>query len=239
MSRTLRSPLDRSAPLIFLAIGVAIALGVVVLDHYRDNEVGVWTIVGISALGAFIFWIGNRVSPIANLRVCKVCGVGVSAAQQHCAKCGTEISWRMARILPQVRESPIPCLRLASRSSGGWVPRLPYLMLGLMIILPWLYIAFLLPAVIAIAIPLARSAGGRKVKELIQKLESSGGSLCTVCMYPRHDQGDRCPECGLRETEEEVRAQWERSGLWVRAAHPMNESEIESERELHAAESRG
>lgn len=60
----------------------------------------------------------------------------------------------------------------------------------------------------------------RRSHQLETRLADADGRLCTVCLYARNDGADRCPECGVRETEPEVQALWERSGLWLRETVP-------------------
>lgn len=221
MSKTLRSPLDRCAPLIFVAIGLAIALGVVVFARYSENEVAVWTIIGISVLVAAAFWLNTRFSPIANRRVCRACGVGASCEFECCPKCGGRINWHTVRTIPVPRESSIPALR---RASGGAAPTvfvipISIVCVALLLVAPPM-VVLIVAVLLTVTVASARFGSGHHIRALIEKLEAGNGSVCTVCTYPRRDPGARCPECGLQETEAEARAQWGRSGLWTPGAEP-------------------
>lgn len=212
----MRSPLDRAAPAIFVAVGVVIAVGVVLVNRYRDNEVAVWSIVGIASLAAVVYWLLTEYSPVIHRRVCRRCGATASADRATCVKCSAEINWRTVRSIPNVPESPIPCLRSAAT---GWNP-LAIIVPGallLFVLLIWTPLIFVaLGATVFLSLPFAGFVHRRRIVKLIERLEASDGRLCSVCMYPRKDGGDRCPECGLRETEGDLQAQWERSGLWAR-----------------------
>ncbi|MBX3381607.1 MAG: hypothetical protein KF805_16040 [Phycisphaeraceae bacterium] len=216
MSKSLRSPLDRAAPMLFLAIGGIIALGIVVVNRYKDTEAAVWSILGIAVLAAGVYWGLTRYSPIIHRRVCKRCGATASADRPRCVKCGAEINWRTVRSIPNVPESPIPCLRAAAKGWNPWFILVPA-SLFLFVLLIWTPLIFVaLGATVFLSLPFAGFVNRRRIVRLIERLEISDGRLCSVCMYPRDDRGDRCPECGLRETEEQLQAQWERSGLWER-----------------------
>lgn len=216
MSKSLRSPLDRAAPFIFVAVGIVIAVGVVLVNRYRDNEVAVWSILGIAFLAAAVYWLLTKYSPIIHRRVCKRCGATASADRPTCVKCSAEINWRTVRSIPNVPESPIPCLRAAATGWNPWFVILPG-SLFLFVLLIWTPLIFVaLGATVFLSLPFAGFVNRRKLLKLVERLEISDGRLCSVCMYPRDDGGDRCPECGLRETEEQLQAQWERSGLWAR-----------------------
>ena len=230
MSTSLRSPLDRAAPAIFVAVGIAVALGVVAVNRYRDNEVAVWSILGISSLAAVVYWLLTTFSPIIHRRVCRRCGATASADRPRCVKCSAAINWRTVRAIPNVPESSIPCLRAAAT---GWNPLyiiVPGALL-LFVLLIWTPLIFVaLGATVFLSLPFAGFVNRRKIVKLIERLEASDGRLCSVCMYARDDGGDRCPECGLREAEGDLRAQWERSGLWARRiedGEPASASAVE------------
>ncbi|MBN8597589.1 MAG: hypothetical protein J0L78_07945 [Planctomycetes bacterium] len=216
MSSSLRSPLDRAAPAIFVAVGIIVAVGVVLVNRYRDNEVAVWSIVGISSLAAAVYWLLTTFSPIIHRRVCKRCGATALAERSNCGKCDAEINWRTVRSIPSVPDSSIPCLRAAATGWNPWFIVVPGALL-LFVLLIWTPLIFVaLGATVFLSLPFAGFVNRRRIVKLIERLEASDGRLCSVCMYAREDGGDRCPECGLWEAEGDLQAQWERSGLWAR-----------------------
>jgi RNA polymerase subunit RPABC4/transcription elongation factor Spt4 len=229
LSKSLRSPLDRAAPFIFLAVGSVIAAGVVVVNRYRDNEVAVWSILGIASLAAAVYWLLTTFSPIIHRRVCKRCGATASADRPRCVKCSAEINWRTVRAIPNVPESPIPCLRGAAAGWNPWFVIVPGSLM-LFVLLIWTPLIFVaLAATVFLSLPFAGFVNRRKILKLVERLEAADGRLCSVCMYARDDGGDRCPECGLWEAEGDLQAQWERSGLWARRIEVSGSAEAARE----------
>lgn len=207
-------------------------MGVVVVNRYRDNEVAVWSIVGIATLAAGVYWLLTEYSPVIHRRVCRRCGATACAEQLACAKCGAEINWRTVRSIPNVPESSIPCLRAAAT---GWNPLVIIVpgALMLFVLLIWTPLIFVaLGATVFLSLPFAGFVNRRRIVKLIERLEAADGRLCSVCMYPREDGGERCPECGLWETAGDLQAQWERSGLWVRGVKARSVATTAEERRV-------
>ncbi len=198
-------------------MGVGVAGLVWYSEGYRGSEEVIWGLCGGAVVLAVVVWALSLVSVSSRLRVCDRCGASAPVSvttPQKCAKCGTSLAWWSTRPIPVPRESPIPALRKMARKSNGWMALVPVAVVFLVLLRwPVFLPLFIIGAVFA-ATPILVLMNWRKFKDLRAKLESSGGRLCTVCLYPRNDGADRCPECGLFETERDVRAMWERSGMW-------------------------
>lgn len=187
-------------------------------EGYHRNEVAVWGWAGGSVIAGVLLHLWVRFAD--QRRVCKTCGVRVLPTMSACRKCGEAISWKTVAALRPSTQSIIPAHKsfFALQSGAGLTAGL-LLPFGVMLLIaislaPGL-VGVVVIAFVLIAVAVQVVVSRRKIAELERRLGDADGRLCTVCLYPRNDGSGRCPECGVRETEDELRALWERSGLWI------------------------
>lgn len=219
MRRPFQSPFERWLPIGVAGVGLIATAWFLWSEGYRRNEAMVWGWGGGSMAAGVLLYLWVRFADTR--RVCKTCGVRVLASMTTCRKCGGTIDWRSVRPLASPAYSTIPGHKsFFAMQSGASLTALLLIPFGAAFVLVLLFApgltGLVVLAFIVAAIPAQVFVSRRKLVELESRLAASDGRLCTVCLYPRTANSDRCPECGVRETEVEVRALWERSGLWVR-----------------------
>jgi RNA polymerase subunit RPABC4/transcription elongation factor Spt4 len=200
-------------------VGFAVAVWFLWEEGYRRNEMVIWSwVLGGLAVGALLqVW----VSFSDQRRVCRTCGVQANPARAACVKCGQNLDWHSVRPLVKPQQSPIPAMRKSSEAPWQITVLVPLVVVGTMLLsnvgFPGARVLGTVLARLMVVVLLVLGFRQRRALDGVEgRLRESGGRLCSICLYARNDGADRCPECGVRETEDELRALWERSGLWIR-----------------------
>lgn len=227
MITSFQSPYERWLPLGVTALGL-IATGWLLWDEgYRRNELAVWGWGGGSVVAGVLLYLWVRFADLR--RVCKTCGVRVVPSMAACRKCGQSLSWKTVAALRPSSHSTIPAHKsfFAFQSGAGVTAGLmiPFgAILAIVISREPRLVGAVVLAFVFVAVAAQVFVARRKLSELERRLSTAEGRLCSVCLYARNDGSDRCPECGVRETEVELRALWERTGLWMPSENPSDEA---------------